>query len=114
MGAAARERQPNRTPSEVITFEVNRDGVPPIQYVARVGYRWDGRVCQVFLDSGKSGSDVNISTDEAAIAVSLALQYGCDIETLRRAMPRTNDGRPEGPIGTLLDHIGTPDRSGPA
>lgn len=100
---AKRERQPNRCAAETISFDVNRDGVPPLSYVARVGFYDDGRVSQVFLDAGRSGTDLNIQSDETAIAVSLALQYGCPLETIRKAMPRTNDGRPEGAIGTLLD-----------
>lgn len=103
MKATARERQPDRCAAETINFEVNRDGVPPLAYVARIGFYWDGRVSQIFLDAGKSGTDLNIQSDETAIAVSLALQHGCSLETLRKAMPRTNDGRPEGAIGTLLD-----------
>lgn len=98
-----RERLPNRRPSETISFTVQRDGVPPIPYTATVGYRMDGRVAEFFLRSGRVGSDVAIQTNETAIAVSMALQHGCDLETLRKAMPRTNDGRPEGAIGTLLD-----------
>lgn len=98
-----RERQPSRCASEVINYAVKRDGVDAIKYVARVGYYWDGRVSQVFLDAGKSGTDLKISSAETAIAVSLALQYGCPLEVLRKAMPRTNDERPEGAIGTLLD-----------
>lgn len=103
VGPAARERLPNRRPSETISFDVERDGVPPIPYTATVGYRMDGRVAELFIRSGRVGSDTAIQTNETAIAVSMALQFGCPIETLRRAMPRTNDGRPEGVVGTLLD-----------
>lgn len=103
VGAASRERLPNRRPSETINFTVARDGVPSQDYVATIGYRWDGRIGEIFVRSGKSGSDVSIQTQETAIAVSFALQFGCPLETIRKAMPRTNDGRPEGVIGTLLD-----------
>lgn len=101
--AQTRERLDNRRYSENITFEVRRDGVPPIPYMATVGFYPDGRVAEIFLRSGKTGSDTAISTNETAIAVSMALQHGTPLETIRKAMPRTNDGRPEGAIGTLLD-----------
>lgn len=106
---ASRERLPNRRPSETISFTVSRDGVPSQEFIATIGYRWDGRIGEIFVRSGKSGSDVTISTQETAMAVSMALQYGCPLETLRRAMPRTNDGRPEGVVGTLLDILAAGD-----
>lgn len=40
---------------------------------------------------------------EAAIAVSFALQYGAKVKDLQAAMPHEK-GIPDGPIGTLL-HI---------
>lgn len=101
--AAARERPDNRRYSETFSFDVNRDGVPPIAYTATVSFFPDGRVADLFIRGGKAGSDVSISTNETALAVSMALQHGTPLETIRKAMPRTNDGRPEGAIGTLLD-----------
>ena len=98
-----RNTLPNRRASDTIAFTVNRDGVPPQEYVATVGYFSDGKVGEVFIRAGRAGSDVSISTNETAIAVSMALQHGTPLETIRKAMPRTNDGRPEGAIGTLLD-----------
>ena len=111
VGAASRERLPNRRPSETINFEVERDGVPPISYTATIGYYMDGRVAEIFLRSGRTGTDLLIQTNETALAVSFALQHGCPLETIRKAMPRTNDGRPEGVIGTLLDILAAEDMS---
>lgn len=101
--AAARERPDNRRYSETFSFDVNRDGVPPIAYTATVSFFPDGRVADLFLRSGKAGGDLSIQANETALAVSMALQHGTPLETIRKAMPRTNDGRPEGAIGTLLD-----------
>jgi|SRR5581483_5052734 len=58
---------------------------------------------EVFLRAGKIGTDVNIVMTEAALLLSFLLQYGGKIEEVKTAMPRTAEGRPEGPIGTLLD-----------
>jgi hypothetical protein len=96
----SRNRLPNRRASENLTF-VAPSGTP---MTANVGYYPDGRIGEVFLvSSGKSGSDLNIAMLEISTAVSIALQHGADINEMRKAFPRTEDGRPEGPIGKLLD-----------
>ena len=100
---SSRQRLPNRRGGECVDFQCARPGVPPIPYTATIGYHADGRIAEVFLRSGRTGTDVAIASQETAIAVSMALQYGCSADVLRAAMPRTSDGRPEGAIGTLLD-----------
>jgi hypothetical protein len=102
-----RERLPNRRGSENVDFTtVPRPGVQPISYTATLGYFADGRLAEVFLRAGRAGTDLNIQSQETALAVSMALQYGCPAEVLRAAMPRTADGKPEGAIGALLDLLG--------
>ena len=99
-----RTRLGNRRGSETMEFEtLRRHGVQSIKYVASLGYFHDGRLAEVFLRAGKAGTDLNIQSQETAIAVSFALQYGCPVDLMRAAMPRTQDGEPEGAIGMLLD-----------
>lgn len=99
-----RQILPNRRPSENISFECRNQS-----YVATLGFYPDGRLGEIFLRAGKVGTDLNVSTIETAIAVSFALQHGCDLNTMREAMPRSADGRAEGAVGKLLDIIaGTP------
>lgn len=99
-----RERLPNRRGGENIEFEtVPRPGVQPIAYAATLGYFNDGRLAEVFLRAGKAGTDLAIQAQETALVTSFALQYGCPLEAIRAAMPRTADGKPEGAIGALLD-----------
>lgn len=96
-----RERLPERRQAETIHF---RHG--DFDYVATIGLRPDdGRVGEVFLDSGKTGTALSIATKDAAIAVSLALQHGCTVETLRDAFLRASDGRGAGVMGCLFDLI---------
>ncbi|RPJ39490.1 MAG: hypothetical protein EHM35_02270 [Planctomycetaceae bacterium] len=100
----SRERLANRRGGENLEFAtVPRPGVEPIHYTATCGYHPDGRLAEVFLRAGKAGTDLAIQSQETAIAVSMALQFGCPLETLRGAMPRSSDGKPEGAIGALLD-----------
>jgi ribonucleoside-diphosphate reductase alpha chain len=38
-----------------------------------------------------------------AVAASLALQFGCPADTLRKALLRLTNGSAAGPLGRLLD-----------
>ena len=99
-----RERLPNRRGAEILNFNtLRRNDREPIAYTATLGFFMDGRLAEIFLRSAKSGTDLNIQSLETAIAVSMALQYGCPAEVLRAAMPRTDRGEPEGAVGMLLD-----------
>jgi ribonucleoside-diphosphate reductase alpha chain len=42
---------------------------------------------------------------DSAIAASLALQYGCPPETLRKALSRDARGNPSGPLAAALDKL---------
>jgi hypothetical protein len=39
------------------------------------------------------------------VAASLALQHGCPLETLQRALLRDSHGRPSTPLGAAVDII---------
>lgn len=59
---------------------------------------------EIFVNTaGKAGSDIDTMVSDAAVAVSLALQYGCPIEVLRAAMKRNPDGAPMGLMSQALD-----------
>lgn len=59
---------------------------------------------EVFINTaGKSGSETDTMASDAAVAISLALQYGCPIEILRAAMKRNPDGSPMGLASHVLD-----------
>jgi hypothetical protein len=53
-----------------------------------------------------------IMASDAAIAASLALQYGAPIETLRHALMRDSMGKPSGPLGVVLDQFAQEETSG--
>lgn len=94
-----RKKLPNRRPSELLDYDMNGN-----LFTASLGrYPDDGALAEIFLRSGKAGTHLNVAMLETAVAVSMALQHGCSPETLRAAMPRTEDGRAEGAVGHLLD-----------
>jgi hypothetical protein len=93
-----REPLPNRRGLELIDFEHSG-----MRLVAGVGRFPDGRVAEIFLHCPKAGSDAADIARDAAVVASLALQFGCPVETLRHALTRGSDGRAAGPIGAVLD-----------
>jgi hypothetical protein len=95
-----RERLPSRRASESFTFELNG-----LRFTATFSRFADGRIGELFLNNHKSGNQVDTNARDAAILLSFALQYGADIEMIRRALCRDNTGRALGPIAEALDII---------
>lgn len=100
----SRTRLPNRRASEHINYRGRND----MPITATVGYYPDGRPGEIFLRSGKAGTDLSIAMIEAGVALSFALQCGANLDEMRAAFPRTEDGRAEGAIGQLLDLLAKP------
>lgn len=94
------ESIPNRRPCETISFE--HEGH---RFKATVGYFAEGRPAELFLTTGKPGTGVETVSRDCTVAVSLALQHGVPIETLRHAITRLDDGTAAGPQGKVLDQI---------
>jgi ribonucleoside-diphosphate reductase alpha chain len=97
---AQRNRLPNRRAS--LTFEVEAQG---LRFTATVARFADGSVAEIFLENHKAGSAAGIMASDAAIAASLALQHGCPLEVLTRALSRDSHGRASSPLGAALDLI---------
>ena len=95
-----RETLPNRRRSEAVDFM--HDGV---WYVGRVARYADGRLAEVFLDAGKVGTTAHTLAKDAAVVISLALQYGVPLETIERALTQERDGTMCGPVGKLLQLV---------
>ena len=96
----ARCRLPNRREHELVAFDHNGR-----RYMAGLGRFTDGALAELFLNSAKTGTDVATTDQDAAVVVSLALQFGCPAETIRRALARNPDGSARGCVGALLDLI---------
>jgi hypothetical protein len=95
-----RERLPNRRPS--IVFEIELHG---LHYTASVSHFTDGRPAEIFLQNHKPGSQSDANARDSAVAASLALQFGCPLEVLRRAVLRDPRGAPSTPLGCALDRL---------
>src|SRR5262245_45236503 len=95
-----RERLPNRRAS--IVFEIELHG---LHYTATVSRFADGRPAEIFLQNHKPGSQSDCNARDSAVAASLALQHGCPLKVLQRAVLRDPHGRPATPLGAALDLI---------
>ncbi len=96
----ARRRLPNRRASE--NFEVVANG---LLYRVTASRFPNGDLAEIFIGNGKAGSDSDTAAKDSAVVCSIALQYGVPIETIRRALMRDSQGRPNGPLGVALDLI---------
>lgn len=97
-----RERLSNRRSNETIEFRHSL-AESSMRYVATLGRFPDGELAEVFLNAGKIDASADVNARDGAVAISLALQYGCPASTLRHAMARKPDGTALGPLGALLD-----------
>lgn len=97
-----RTKLPERREHDVVSFD--HDGIVYTAGFARFG---DGRLAELFLNAGKTGTSLDAMTRDAAILLSLAAQHGVDIEVIRCALTRNEDGRASGPVGALLDMMAT-------
>jgi ribonucleoside-diphosphate reductase alpha chain len=95
---SARLRLPNRRDSTTFTFEVGG-----LRYLATASSFDDGSPAEIFITNHRAGSAADIMASDAAIAASLALQHGCPLEVLRRALSRDAHGCATGPLGGALD-----------
>jgi hypothetical protein len=96
----ARERLPNRRQCE--SFEFTHAG---LDFTLAAGFYPDGRVAEIFLSSRKPGSRIEAIARDAAVTVSIALQFGADLETIRQALTKDHDGGPATAIGAALDKL---------
>jgi hypothetical protein len=100
MTEAMRRRLPDRRGSE--TFSLECAG---LAYVATISRFDDGRLGEIFLTNHKSGSDADTAARDSAITCSIALQFGADIETIRKALCRDGRGNASGPLSVALDML---------
>ena len=72
-----------------------------------VGRHPDGTIGEVFIDGGKTGQDVQSTARDAAVAISLALQHGVPIASIRHAVTRNGSGEAVSILGATVDCLAT-------
>jgi ribonucleoside-diphosphate reductase alpha chain len=96
---SARERLPDRRDCESIAFESMN-----MKFTASIGRYPDGRLAELFIDNGKTSS-IGVLARDLATTFSIAVQFGADVETIRRSLARDSTGRALGPLGEILDLV---------
>jgi hypothetical protein len=89
---AIRQHLPNRRRSIAFVFEFEGH-----RYRATSSRFDDGRLAEIFLDTDKAGTPLQLNAETAAILVSLCLQHGIDATTIRHSV--------NGPVAVALDHF---------
>lgn len=104
---SARERLPDRRATETVRFIWPTPSGAQIKIIATLGF-YDcamSKLGEIFLNTKRTGTEMEILLKDTAILASLAMQYGCPIDVMRRALLRKPDGAGEGPLGALFDRM---------
>jgi hypothetical protein len=94
----ARERLANRRNHWLYRFQSGDQ-----HFTGGIGRFPDGRIAEIFINGSKVGSAAESNAQDAAIIVSLALQHGCPLDTIRHALARS--GGSGGPVVALLNEV---------
>jgi hypothetical protein len=97
---SARRRLENRRSSLSFSFSVGG-----LRYSATFSRFDNGDLAEVFLNSHRANSAADVSARDAAVLVSLCLQHGVELATIKRALMRNADGTGSGPVACALDII---------
>ncbi len=101
-----RDLLPERRRSE--TFSTSFAGET---YDVTQGFYADGRTGEIFINRVRDKSAAKLGTHldgvcrDGAILLSLALQHGTAIETIRHAVTRDENGEPSTIMGAIVDRI---------
>jgi len=86
------------------TFDLPFGGLTK-SHMVTIGFYNDGAPGEVFVNGGKSGEQVEAIARDAAILLSLYMQYGLPLDTVRHAITRDAQGAPSSIIGAVVDKL---------
>src|SRR6516164_1390697 len=101
INSVKRSRLPPRRACDTSGFEVG--GLHYYGTISR--FTEGGCVAEIFLSNNKSGSQADANARDAAVAASLAFQFGCPLDVLRDALLRDLRGKAATPLGAALDLV---------
>ena len=71
-----------------------------------VGFFDDCRPGEVFINAAKTpGTDLDASSRDNAILLSLLMQHGAELDLMQRALTRNANGEPSSIAGAVIDTI---------
>ena len=107
--SSTRKVPPNRRASETITFKWPPNSHRAPTYFVSSSKSNMGTIFEVFVASARPSSPMADVIRDASIIISLALQHGVSVNTLRHSITRLNDNTAASIIGAALDLIAPPD-----
>jgi hypothetical protein len=102
MRTTLRDVLPQRRPCDTFGMQFGKQNN---EFMVTVGYYKDGRVGEVFIDGAKAGSEMADITRDGAVLLSLALQHGVPLETMRHAITRNANNEASTIVGAVIDRI---------
>jgi hypothetical protein len=89
------------------TFDVPFGGLRAPHTVS-IGYYADDQPGEVFITGGKSGEQIEAIARDSAILLSLCLQHGVELDTIRHALTRDSNNDAMSIIGVVVDRLNSP------
>jgi hypothetical protein len=86
------------------TFDLDFGGLARAHTIT-IGFYDDGTIGEVFINGGKSGEQVEAIARDAAVILSLALQFGADLANIKSAITRDAQGDAQTIIGVVVDRL---------
>jgi hypothetical protein len=96
------DRKPLPLRRRAETIKVRHGGAT---YHISTGHYAGGQLGEVFISTNKVGSNIEAMARDLAILISLALQHGCQIETISHALTREQDGSPATIAGAVANNL---------
>jgi len=97
-----RRTLPQRRHAE--TFEL-KFGANQTVFQVTLGRYANGDLGEVFISNAKAGSELDAIARDAAVLLSIAIQFGIPLDVMRHAITREASGAASTIIGTLLDRL---------
>ena len=96
-----RRALPHRRETEA--YELRFWGQP---WHVSIGYYSDGLPGEVFINALRTpGTELDAVSRDAAILLSLTMQYGVPLDVIRNALTRNQDGSPSSIAGAVADRL---------
>jgi hypothetical protein len=93
---------PQRRQAE--TFDLDFGGLAKAHTIT-IGFYEDGSIGEVFINGGKSGEIVEAMARDAAVILSMALQFGANLEDVQKAITRDGQDDAQSIIGVVVDRM---------
>lgn len=88
------------------TFEIEFGGLNK-HHTITLGFYDDGSLGEMFITGGKSGELVEAIARDGAVLLSMALQHGVALDTIKHALTRDSFDNPLSIIGVVVDRLTT-------